>query len=401
MRVAYFDCFAGVAGDMILGALIDAGLAPGDLESDLAGLRVSGYRIRWSKTERNGIAGTEFIVETDEEGVDRTAGEILALVESSDLVPEVKSVSTKILRELAAAEAEIHGLPLEEVRLHELGGLDTIVDVVGAVSGLRRLSVAAVYASPIHVGTGFVECRHGTLPVPSPATMALLDGVPVRSSGIESELATPTGVAILRVVAKTFGPMPSMRVRATGYGAGTRSLPIPNLLRVSIGEVGGTYDADEIAVVETNLDDMSPELIAYAVESLLAKGALDAFVAPVFMKKNRPGSVLTVLAPPDRLDEVVETIFAETTTLGVRVSRVGRRLLLRSTLTVPTRFGPLAAKVGEVGDGPVKISPEYEVCRKAAIAHGVPLKDVYEAVVAAARRALADGSEGGDDLSEV
>ena len=238
------------------------------------------------------------------------------------------------------------------------------------------------------MGTGFVECRHGTLPVPAPATMALLEGIPVRSLGIESELATPTGVAILKGLAESFGPLPPMRVSATGYGAGSRALPIPNLLRVSLGDLNDEHGADEILVVETNIDDMNPEFFGHVSELLLARGALDVYTTPVLMKKNRPGMVLSVLAPPDMLDEITGVLFTETTTLGIRIDRVARRKVPRETMTVETRFGRLTAKVSRFRSGAANIAPEYEDCRRAALGRGVPLRDVYEAVAAAVREAL-------------
>lgn len=388
MRIAYFDCFAGVAGDMIVGALLDAGLEFCDLESELGKLGVSGYEMTAARTERNGISGTEFRVETDEGETERTAAELVHIVEGSALDVDVKTRSAEILRDLARVEAGIHGKAVEEIHLHELGGLDTIVDVVAAIVGLRKLGIDAVYASRIHVGTGFVECRHGTLPVPAPATMALLEGIPVRSLGIESELATPTGVAILKGLAESFGPLPPMRVSATGYGAGSRALPIPNLLRVSLGDLNDEHGADEILVVETNIDDMNPEFFGHVSELLLARGALDVYTTPVLMKKNRPGMVLSVLAPPDMLDEITGVLFTETTTLGIRIDRVARRKVPRETMTVETRFGRLTAKVSRFRSGAANIAPEYEDCRRAALGRGVPLRDVYEAVAAAVREAL-------------
>jgi len=406
MKIAYFHCFAGVAGDMIVGALLDAGLELADLERELAKLDVGGYRVEARKTEKNGISGTKFEVVTDEADVSRSAAEIVRIVEDSVLDEDVKRASVAILQTLARVEAKIHNASIDEIHLHEVGGLDAIVDVVSSVAGLKLLGIDEVRASSIHVGTGFVECAHGTIPVPAPATLALLEGVPVVSRGIESELATPTGVAIIRTLAAGagalltestaepgaggFGPMPAMRVETTGYGAGSRDLPIPNLLRVTIGQADSAYEADEVVLIETNIDDMSPEVIGYVCELLLSQGALDVYTTPVFMKKNRPGTLLSVLARPVQEDAVVATLFRETTTLGVRIGRLRRQKLERETVEIDTRFGPVVVKVSRHDGRIANAAPEYESVREIALERGVPLKDVYDEVARAARDALDD-----------
>ncbi len=411
MRIAYFDCFAGVAGDMIVGALLDAGLALPDLERELAKLDVGGYRVEARKTEKNGISGTKFDVVTEEEGVSRSAAEIVRIVEDSSLDEDVKRASAEILLALARVEARIHNASVDTIHLHEVGGLDAIVDVVSSVAGLKLMGVDEVRSSKIHVGTGFLECAHGTLPVPAPATLALLEGVPVVSRGIESELATPTGVAIVRTLAAgggepvtgsaagpragRFGPMPAMRIESTGYGAGSRDLPIPNLLRVTIGQADSGYEADEVVLIETNIDDMSPEVIGYVCELLLSQGVLDVYTTPVFMKKNRPGTLLSVLARPAEEDAVVATLFKETTTLGVRVGALRRQKLERETVEVDTRFGPVVVKMSMHEGRIANAAPEYESVRKIALERGIPLKDVYDEVARVARAAL-DRSGNGD-----
>jgi uncharacterized protein (TIGR00299 family) protein len=280
--------------------------------------------------------------------------------------------------------------------------------------GLKLLGIDEVRSSTIHVGTGFLECAHGTLPVPAPATLALLDGVPVVSRGIEAELATPTGVAIIRTLAAGvgelisesaagfitgsaaepraagFGPMPAMRVETTGYGAGSRDLPIPNLLRVTIGQADSAYEADEVVLIETNIDDMSPEVIGYVCELLLSQGALDVYTTSVFMKKNRPGTLLSVLARPAVEDAVVATLFKETTTLGVRIGTLRRQKLERETVEIDTRFGPVVVKVSRHDGRIANAAPEYESVREIALLRGIPLKDVYDEVARAARDALDD-----------
>jgi hypothetical protein len=391
MRVAYFNCFAGVAGDMIVGALLDAGLELPDLERELAKLGVGGYKIAARKTEKNGISGTKFEVVTEERGVSRSAAEVVRIVEHSSLDEDVKRTSAAILLTLARVEARIHNASIDTIHLHEVGGLDAIVDVVSSVAGLKLLGVEEVRASSIHVGTGFLECRHGTLPVPAPATLALLEGVPVVSQGIEAELATPTGVAIVRTLAGGFGPMPAMCIETTGYGAGSRDLPIPNLLRVTIGQAGSAYEADEVTLIETNIDDMSPEIIGYVCELLLSQGALDVYTTSVFMKKNRPGTLLSVLARPADEDAVVAILFKETTTLGVRIGRLRRQKLARETVEVDTRFGSATVKVSRRDGLIANVAPEYESVRKIALERSIPLKDVYDEVARAARDALDDG----------
>jgi len=411
MRIAYFDCFAGVAGDMIVGALLDAGLALADLERELAKLHVGGYRVEARKTERNGISGTKFEVVTEEADVSRSAAEIVRIVEDSVLDEDVKRTSVAILQTLARVEARIHNANVDTIHLHEVGGLDAIVDVVSSVAGLKLLGVDEVRASRIHVGTGFVECRHGTIPVPAPATLALLEGVPVVSRGIDAELATPTGVAIIRTLAAGggelvtesaaapratgFGPMPAMRVETTGYGAGSRDLPIPNLLRVTIGQADSAYEADEVVLIETNIDDMSPEVIGYVCELLLSQGALDVYTTPVFMKKNRPGTLLSVLARPVEEDALVATLFKETTTLGVRIGMLRRQKLERETVEIDTRFGPVVVKVSRHDGRIANAAPEYESVREIALLRGIPLKDVYDEVTRVARDALDDNGDGG------
>jgi uncharacterized protein (TIGR00299 family) protein len=314
------------------------------------------------------------------------------IVDRSTLSDDIKSSSKRIFRELADVEARIHNKSVAEVHFHEISALDSIIDVVGSLVGLSRLGIEAVYVSKIHVGTGFVECRHGTLPVPAPATLDLLKGIPVYSKGIESELSTPTGVAILKHVAKGFGSMPEMTVEEIGYGAGSRELEIPNLLRVCIGETcGDKYASDEALLVETNIDDMNPEFFGYISDQLLAQGALDVFMTPIYMKKNRPATLLSVLAGRDRLDEILSTVFSETTTLGVRIHSLDRKKLERETVSVTTHMGDVRVKVGRIGGEVKTIAPEYEDCREIAARREIPLKDVYEAARVACREALLRG----------
>ncbi|MFC2033144.1 nickel pincer cofactor biosynthesis protein LarC [Chloroflexota bacterium] len=389
MKIAYFDCFSGVSGDMILGGLIDAGLDIQELESELGKLKISGYKIKAEKTARKGISGTKFSVDIIEQNVERRLKDILEIAERSDLDDDTKDLSKKIFKELALVEAKIHGKSIEEIHFHEVGGLDSIIDVFGSLIGIKKLGIEATYLSKLHVGTGFLECQHGILPVPAPATLELLKGIPIFSKGIEAELATPTGVCILKTLSKSFGTMPEMRVEKIGYGAGSRELEIPNLLRVYVGEANeGEYEKDEVILIETNIDDMNPQLLAYASEILLKKGVLDVFVTPIFMKKNRPGTLLSVLTTQDKLDEILTTVFAETTTLGVRIHHLERKKLSRQIVSMKTRFGEIKVKIGKVGNQITNIAPEYESCKEIAAKHGIPLKDVYDEVNEAVRKAF-------------
>lgn len=389
MKIAYFDCFSGVSGDMILGALVDAGLEVSELEAELRGLPLRGFRLRAEKATRRGISGTKFNVITDEHDVERHLPDLNGIIDRSSFSDDIKESCKRIFAELATVEAGIHDKSVEQVHFHEISGLDSIVDVVGSLVGLKKLGIEAVHASRIHVGTGFVECRHGTLPVPAPATLELLKGIPVYSKGIESELATPTGVAILKNVAKGFGAMPEMTVEKIGYGAGSRELEIPNLLRVCIGETcRDRYAGDEVLLLETNIDDMNPEFFGHVSERLLMQGALDVFMTPIYMKKNRPATLLSVLATKEKLDGILSTVFSETTTLGVRIHSVDRKVLARETISVKTALGDVRVKVGRIGGEVKTIAPEYEDCREIAARHGVPLKDVYEAAKAVCRETL-------------
>jgi len=384
LKTAYFDCFSGVSGDMILGSLVDAGLEIGELESELSKLPVRGFRLQAEKTTRRGISGTRFSVDIKEHLVERHLQDINDIVDRSTLSDDIKSSSKRIFMELAGIEARIHNKSVAEVHFHDISALDSIIDVVGSLVGLKKLGIEAVYVSRIHVGTGFVECRHGTLPVPAPATLDLLKGIPVYSKGVDSELATPTGVGILKNVARGFGAMPEMTIEKIGYGAGSRELEIPNLLRVCIGETcQDRYAGDEALLVETNIDDMNPEFFSYVSEQLLAQGALDVFMTPIYMKKNRPATLLSVLTARDKLDGILSTIFSETTTLGVRIHSLDRRKLEREIVSVKTNLGDVRVKVGKIGERVKTIAPEYEDCREIASRRGIPLKDVYKAAEAA------------------
>lgn len=391
MKVAYFDCFSGISGNMILGALIDAGLAVDQLEAELSRLGLQCYQLVVEPVWRGGLRGTLVDVRTAEERVHRHLGDIEALVAGSNLPAEVKAQSLPVFRRLAEAEAQVHGQPIEEIHFHEVGALDAIVDVVGSVLGLWLLGVDRVFASPVHIGRGTVVCDHGLLPVPAPATAELLRGVPTYGRDVDAELVTPTGAAIITSLAEGYAPSLPMTVEAIGYGAGMRELPHPNLLRVSIGVAAGgseTYERDQVTLIETNIDDMNPQLYEHVMDSLFESGALDVFLTPVQMKRNRPGTLLSVLVPEDHAQNAIDMLFAETTTIGVRTQRLHRWKLSRETLTVQTPFGPIEVKASRQGGQVMTISPEYRDCRAAAGRHHVPLKTVQEAALAAAKACL-------------
>jgi uncharacterized protein (TIGR00299 family) protein len=378
MKIAYFDCFSGVSGDMILGALIDAGLDPGDLRKALAGIPLPGYEITAQKVVKSGITGTKFNVVTSGTQRERNLSDILKLIDESSLKEPVKKSAGGIFREIAGVEAKIHDKKIEEIHFHEVGAVDSIIDIAGACAALDMMGISSVQCSRINVGQGFVESEHGLLPVPAPATAALLLGVPVYSSGVQAELATPTGAAIIAHFAGRYGPLPDMKVRSVGYGAGMKDLPVPNLLRVYIGEGEIKAASETIIALETNIDDMNPEFYQHVFERLLESGAMDVYTTPVIMKKTRPGVQLTVLAREDKRDELTGIIFEETTTAGIRISRMERTALEREMRKVSTRFGEVGVKLLYSGGRVVTVSPEYEDCRRIAKAEGVPLKAVYD-----------------------
>jgi len=394
MRLAYFDCFSGVSGDMILGALVDAGLDVRDLERELDKLKLMGYHIETELVLKNEISGTKLTVAIQEEKMKRRLEDVVNVIEGSTLDEDVKQLSMEVFRALAEAEGRVHDRAPEDVHFHELGGLDTIIDVVGTVVGLKLLGIESVYSSRVHLGTGFTTCRHGTIPIPAPATVELLRDIPVFSKGIEAELTTPTGAAILKRFSRHFGTMPGMKVTAIGYGAGSQELAIPNLLRVFIGEMdetrAGDYEQDSAFLVETNIDDMNPEFFDHVSEKLMSLGALDVFMTSVLMKKNRPGTLLSIQTPEDRLEDVLATVFTETTSLGVRIRKVERRKLARKIITVKTRFGEVRVKLGMLKGNVTTMAPEYEDCKAAAREFGASLRDVYDLAKEAAWRMLGE-----------
>ena len=386
MKIAYFDCFSGISGNMTLGALIDAGLNIETLREELAKLHLTGYELEATSVHKNGLAGTLVDVSITESGVHRYLPDIEAIIDGSALSDWVIENSKAIFHRLAEAEAHVHGTTLDHVHFHEVGAVDAIVDIVGSVIGLELLGVDYIVASPIPTGHGWVETSHGRLPVPAPATAVLLQGVPISELDVEAELVTPTGAAIITTMADRFGPQPSMIVESIGLGAGHRDLPHPNLLRVMIGSAREdetmssptTYEWDTVTVVESNIDDMNPEFFDYVMSGLLEDGAVDVFLTSIQMKRNRPATKITVLAPSASLDAVLLRLFKETSTLGVRTYDVIRRKLPRQEVVVTLPGGKVRVKVASLGDDIKNVAPEYVDCRKIAEETGLPIKNIYD-----------------------
>ncbi len=372
MKIAHFDAFSGIAGDMTVAALIDAGAPADDLFAGLDSL-ATGARFTVERVKRHGIAGTKFNVEFEDQKTHRHLPHIVKMIEASALSEKVKANAIHVFEVLGAAEAQVHGVPIEKVHFHEVGAVDSICDIVGACYGLELLGIESVHCSPINTGSGTVEADHGTMPVPTPATALLLTGKPAYARGPETELTTPTGAALMTALAAGFGALPPMQLSAQGFGAGTKDFPqMANLLRVLIGETSGAAESTTVSVLEANIDDCSPQVLGYAMERLFGAGALDVTLSPLVMKKQRPGSLLRVIATTETREDLVAIIFNETTTLGLRVYEAERRVQARVHETVETPFGPVRVKVGEYG-----ASPEYEDCRELALKTGVPLKEIF------------------------
>jgi pyridinium-3,5-bisthiocarboxylic acid mononucleotide nickel chelatase len=386
MKIAYFDCFAGISGDMTLGALLDAGADEAQFRQELAKLPDIEFDLRIAKVLSRGILATDVRVLTVEHAHHRRLKEVSRIIVGSGLSDGVKARAIDIFSRLAEAEAAVHGTTPEEVHFHEVGAIDAIVDIVGACVGLELLGIEQVVSSRLPMGHGFVEAAHGKFPLPAPATVELLKGIPVYSSGIEGEMVTPTGAAIIRTAASGFGEMPPMSIETIGYGAGKSKFDIPNVLRVLIGQAS-TEDApppsSRVAIVEANIDDMNPEFYDTAFEKLLKVGALDVYIIPIHMKKNRPAALLSAICPVELTDDIARTMLSETTSFGVRISLAERRCLDRKWQTISTKYGDIRMKIGMLHGRPITVSPEYDDCRKAAEAHGVPVRLVYAAAIAA------------------
>jgi uncharacterized protein (TIGR00299 family) protein len=389
MKIAYFDCFSGVSGNMILGALLDAGLPLEELQAELNKLPFSGYQISVKRVQKLGLSGTHVEVKAEENPEYRHLSDILEILNQSTLEPFLKDRAGQIFQRIAQVEAEIHRMPVEEVHFHEIGAVDSIVDIVGAVCGLYRLGIEKIYVSRFTLGKGFVDCAHGRIPLPAPATLALLKGKPVFFSDIEGELVTPTGAAILTTLGSEFGNPPAMTLQAVGYGAGTKDFPIPNVLRLCIGELqeqkvpeGPEERSQErVVVIETNIDDMNPQFYEYIMDQLFKAGALDVYLTPVLMKKSRPGTLLTVVCTPSLLPEISTFILRETTTLGIRWQAMERTKAERELIDWDTPYGKVKVKVARWNGRIISATPEYEDCKKIAEVHKEKsLKEIYNEI---------------------
>jgi uncharacterized protein (TIGR00299 family) protein len=430
MRAVYFDCFAGVSGDMIIGAQLDLGVDLDLLKRQLSSLDLGGYEIKSRRVVRNGIAATKFDVEVNENAQPaRTLSDIRSIIGLSSVSVDVKDQAIRIFERLAEAEALVHGSSPDKVHFHEVGAVDSIIDIVGALIGFELLGVKGFSSSQLRVGRGTVETAHGTLPIPAPATAELLRSVPVYSGELEGEFVTPTGAALVTTLCERFGPMPRITVGRVGYGAGSRDPKgFPNALRLMLGEIeeadqrslpvdqatGSRQEADplntpesgtgaqtkvyatsvdatsdeKIVVIETNIDDMNPQVYGFVMDRAFALGAVDVFITPIQMKKNRPGVLLTVLCGQDRVESIIAMLLVESTTLGIRYYHAKRRVLGRAVETVETEYGPVRVKVARDGGRTLHFQPEYEDCARAAIESNAPLLEVQAAATAAYRNQL-------------
>jgi hypothetical protein len=382
MKICYFDAFSGISGDMSVGALVDAGADWAAIERSLRSLALDAS-FRLERVKRGGIAAAKFSVDAPPQKAHRHLSHVEKVIHAGTISEAARDRALAVFRLLAQAEAKSHDVAVERVHFHEVGAVDSISDIVGACVALDLLGIDEVRASRVNVGSGTVATEHGVLPVPAPATAVLLKECPVYSAGPETELTTPTGAALLATFSAGFGPIPAMRLCAQGFGAGDKDFAAQaNVLRVLIGERVDAAESVSVTVLEANIDDSTPQMLGYAMERLLEAGALDVTFAPIFMKKNRPATLLSVIAPPELTERLVAILMAETTTLGVRVIQAERRVLARNIAEVETRFGKIRIKYTDAGS----FSPEYEDCRKAAREHGRPLREVMEAAQTAFRQ---------------
>ncbi len=380
-RIAYLDCFSGVSGDMLLGALLHAGLNHLLLTEELAKLHLDGLEFLVEEKSINAISGLKVTISSDRKQELRTLPAILQILEKSDLDQTIINRASEVFRTLAKAEAKVHAIAVDEVHFHEVGALDTIVDVVGTIIGLHQLGISRLFCSFLPTSHGFVKCAHGVLPLPAPAVCELLHGIPTYGVDLQQELITPTGAALIATLVDEFGPLPPMTITATGYGAGSHILTNgqPNLLRIILGEAVNLAEEQRVEVIETNLDDWSPEGFPYLSEVLFEHGALDVTLIPILMKKGRPGFTLQVISPPACAHLLKNIILSETTAIGLRFRAESRRTLQREKVLVPTRWGQIWAKKVHTPSG-IVIYPEYEECQRIARKYKVPLKEVYNEV---------------------
>ena len=383
MRIAYFDCFSGICGNMILGAMVDLGYPKEALLETINLLDLKGFSIKINQVIKKGIKATHLHVDIDYKNKkSRNYKDIRELIEKTNLNDRVKTISLEIFSLLAKAEATIHGVEIDDVHFHEVGATDSIIDIVGGAAALVGLNIDVVYSSVLPLGSGFVDCQHGKLPIPAPAVLEILKGVPIEGSFIKEELVTPTGAAFVKNLSKEFGEMPDMVIEKVGYGAGDKDIEeIPNLLRVILGESTKSYENEKIWVIETDIDDLNPQITGDLLELFLEKGALDVNLIPVYMKKNRPGITIKMLAREDKKKELIDLIFKETTTIGIRSYLVERFKLNREIKSINTPFGSLKVKISKDNKGNIlNISPEFEDLKKLSVKHNLPLKELYQRI---------------------
>jgi hypothetical protein len=389
VRIAYLDCFSGISGDMMIGALIDAGFPIEELKKTLNSLPIEGYTIDVTREERNYLFGTRFKVNVSRNPhPHRRFSEIKDLIRAGNISASVREKSIAIFESIAVEEGKIHGCPAEEVHFHEVGAVDSIVDIVGSVLGMEYLGILRACASSLPLSSGFVDTSHGRIPLPAPATAALLKGIPVHDSGLKEELVTPTGAALVKGLAHSFGSLPAMVIEKVGYGVGSRNLADrPNLLRILIGQDHGPANEETVVILESNLDDTNPEWLGFLMERLFEAGALDVVFSPGYMKKNRPAVLVQVVAKPHHKDQLMDLLFSESTTLGVRFHYTQRRVLERSSAEVDSPWGTMKVKKVFRPDGSSQLLPEFEECRRIAKEKGIPLRDIYGWVTAQGRNA--------------
>jgi uncharacterized protein (TIGR00299 family) protein len=386
MKTAYFDCISGASGDMILGALLDLGVSIEELRQDLSALNLTGYDIKSDTVYKNGFRATKCDVLVIDEVHERHLIDIQNIILTSSLSEKIKQQSLGVFQRLGEVEAEIHGVPIDAVHLHEVGGLDTIIDVTGCLLGLESLGIDRIIVSPLPMGRGSIRGAHGIIPLPAPATLELLKGVPVVGVDYAFEFVTPTGAALLVSLAESFGVIPPMKLTKIGYGAGGRDLPTPNILRVLVGESPSTEATtlEHLVMTETNLDDLNPQIYGHVMERLFERGALDVTFTPIQMKKNRPGILVSVLSHPTDAAAMEKVIFSETSTIGIRRHTIERHALARKFAKVVTPYGQVSVKIVQIEDGKFRATPEYEDCRQLAVSSGIPLWDIYRSALAAA-----------------
>jgi hypothetical protein len=384
VRIAYLDCFSGISGDMMIGALIDAGFPIEELKRALQSLPLEGYSLEATREERNHLFGTRFkVMVSSQRHPHRGFSDIKDLIRAGNLSPSVRDKSIAIFESIALEEGKIHGCPAEDVHFHEVGAVDSMVDIVGSVLGLESLGIATVCASSLPLGSGFVDTAHGRIPLPAPATVALLKGIPVHDSGLKEELVTPTGAALVKGLAHSFASLPAMVIEKVGYGVGSRNLADrPNLLRILIGQEQEAVNEETVVILESNLDDTNPEWLGFLMERLFEAGALDVVFLPGQMKKNRPAVLVHVIGKPQHKEQLMGILFSESTTLGVRFQYTQRRILERSSAEIESPWGRMKVKKVFRPDGSFQLLPEFEECRRIAKEKGIPLRDLYGWVTA-------------------